>query len=95
MSDAEARVRTALAAGAAPTPADVGEVLALLDGARAESAARWEAIGRLAPAAKAQRGRAQDAARLLDELAAALATPLDDAARHAWRARIDRAGRGG
>ncbi|MBK7070708.1 MAG: hypothetical protein IPH44_00270 [Myxococcales bacterium] len=96
MSDAaEARVRAALAAGAAPTPDDVAAVLGLLDRARAESAQRWEAIGRLAPAAKAQRGRAQDAGRLLDELKAALAAPLDDAARHAWRSRIDRSGRGG
>ncbi|MBL8622634.1 MAG: hypothetical protein JNK64_15070 [Myxococcales bacterium] len=96
MSDAaEARVRAALGAGAAPPPDDVAAVLALLDAARAESAQRWEAIGRLAPAAKAQRGRAQDAARLLDELKAALAAPLDDAARHAWRSRIDRIGRGG
>ena len=41
MSDAaEARVRAALAAGAAPTPDDVAAVLGLLDRARAESAQR-------------------------------------------------------
>ncbi|MEZ4402896.1 MAG: hypothetical protein R3B06_22940 [Kofleriaceae bacterium] len=90
MSDAEARVRAAIAAGAAPAGPDVVEVLAQLDDARAEAAARWEAIGRLAPAAKANRDRAQDAARLLDALAAALAEPLDDAARQAWIGRIAR-----
>ena len=89
---AEARVRAAVAAGAPPALADVATVLARLDLARAEAAARWEAIGRLAPAAKAQRGRAQDLARLVAELRAALAEPLDDAARHAWRERLARGG---
>ncbi|MBK9037527.1 MAG: hypothetical protein IPL61_40830 [Myxococcales bacterium] len=92
MTDAEARVRAALAAGSPPAADDLAAVVGALDAARAESTARWEAIGRLAPAAKAQRGRAQDAARLLAELAAALAEPLDDAARQAWIARIRRAG---
>lgn len=87
-ADAEARVRAAVARGAAPASADAAEVLAALDLARAESAARWDAIGRLAPAAKAQRGRAEDAARLLAELRVALAQPLDDAARQAWIARL-------
>ena len=90
MNPAEARVRAAVAAGAAPAPDDVAALLTLLDEARAESAARWEAIGRLAPAAKAQRGRAEDAVRLLAELATALAEPLDDAARQAWRERLRR-----
>jgi hypothetical protein len=74
---AEARVRTALAAGAAPATADIALVLAALDAVRAESAARWEAIGRLAPAAKASRDKAQDAARQLDALRAAAAAGAD------------------
>ena len=37
----------------------------------------------------------QEQRRVVDELKAALAAPLDDAARHAWRSRIDRSGRGG
>jgi hypothetical protein len=90
--DALARVRAALAAGAPPVAADVAEVVAALEDARAESAARWDAIGRLAPAAKASRDRAEDAARLLAELRAALAQPLDDAARQAWIDRITRRG---
>lgn len=85
---AEARVQAALAAGAVPAADDVAAVVAALAASRAESAARWEAIGRLAPAAKANRGRAEDATRLLGELAAALAAPLDDDARAAWRRRI-------
>jgi hypothetical protein len=56
---------------------------------RAESAQRWEAIGRLAPAAKAQRERAETAHRLLAEVRTALAVPLDDAGRSALVARID------
>lgn len=90
--DAVARVRAALAAATTPAAEDVAAVVAALDLARAESAARWEAIGALAPAAKAHRDRAQTAARLLAELRAALAQPLDDAARQAW---IDRIARGG
>lgn len=90
MTEAEARVRAALAAGQAAAPDDVAAVVALLDESRAESAARWDAIGRLAPAAKAQRDRAQDQARLLAELAEALAAPLDDAARQSWLLRLRR-----
>ncbi len=74
---AQARVRAALAAGAAPATADIALVLAALDAVRAESAARWEAIGRLAPAAKASRDKAQDAARQLDALRAAAAAGAD------------------
>jgi hypothetical protein len=82
VNDAEARLR---AGGAAP--ADVAEVLALLDEARALAAERWEAIGRLAPAAKAHRDRAQDAVRLLAALRDALrAGSIDEAA---WLARIE------
>jgi hypothetical protein len=73
VNGAEARVRTALAAGAAPAPDDVAALVALLDEARAESAERWAAIGRLAPAAKAHRERAEDGARALAALRDALA----------------------
>ena len=68
-----ARVRAALARDATIDRADVARVLEALDATRAESAARWEAIGRLAPAAKAQRAKARDLARMLDELRAAAA----------------------
>jgi hypothetical protein len=72
-----ARLRAALANGADASLADVATVLDELDRVRAESAARWEAIGRLAPAAKAQRDRARDATRLLDEIRAAVAAGED------------------
>ena len=89
MSDAEARVRAALAAGTAADGGDVAALVAALDEARAQSAERWEAIGRLAPAAKASRDRAQDATRLLAALRDDLrAGPLDEASRAAWVARI-------
>lgn len=68
------------------------EVAALVDElarVKAEGAERWVAIGRLAPAAKASRERAETAHRLLAEVRAALAAPLDDAARAALAARID------
>ena len=65
------------------------ELRAELERVREESAQRWEAIGRLAPAAKANRERAEAAHRLLAEVRAALAAPLDDAARAALVARID------
>lgn len=81
------RVRAAVAAGAPVEPADAAAVLAALDAARAESAARWDAIGRLAPAAKAQRGKARDLARLLTEARAALA---DGAAAATVIAQLDR-----
>ena len=71
------RLRQAVAAGATVDPADVALALDELDRVRAESAARWEAIGRLAPAAKAQRSKARDATRLLDELRAAAAAGAD------------------
>lgn len=57
--------------------------------AKAESAERWEAIGRLAPAAKKSRERAEDAERLLADVRRVLAAPLDDAGRAALVARID------
>ena len=60
-----------------------------LERVTAESAERWEAIGRLAPAAKKSRERAEDAERLLADVRRALAAPLDDAARAALVARID------
>ena len=74
---AAARLRAAIADGTAPAPADVARVLDALDEVRAESAARWEAIGRLAPAAKAQRSAAREALRLLDELRAAAIAGAD------------------
>jgi hypothetical protein len=68
----------------------VEELVAELERVKAESAERWDAIGRLAPAAKRSRERAEDAERLLGEVRAALvAAPLDDAARAALVARID------
>ena len=60
-----------------------------LERVKAESAERWEAIGRLAPAAKQNRDRAEEAHRLLDDVRRALAAPLDDAARAVLKARID------
>lgn len=71
------RLRVALGAGRAIDPVDVALALDELDRVRAESAARWEAIGRLAPAAKAQRSKARDATRLLDDLRAAAAAGAD------------------
>lgn len=89
MSPAEARVRAALGAGVAPAPADVAAVVAVLDEVRRESADRWQAIGRLAPAAKAQRDRAQDAGRVLAAIRAALESgSLDEVARRDWAQRI-------
>jgi hypothetical protein len=67
----------------------VEELEAELARVTAESAERWEAIGRLAPAAKKSRERAETAERLLAELRSALAAPLDDAGRAALVARID------
>jgi hypothetical protein len=82
-------VRAALAAGGVPAAEDVAAVIALLDEARTLSSERWEAIGRLAPAAKGARDRAQDAARLLAELRDALrAGSIDQAARAEWVRRI-------
>jgi hypothetical protein len=69
--------------------ADVEALRAELARVRAESAERWEAIGRLAPAAKVSRERAETAHRLLAEVRQALAAPVDDAVRAALTARID------
>ena len=60
-----------------------------LERVKAESAERWEAIGRLAPAAKKHRERAEEAHRLLADVRRALTAPLDDGARAALVARID------
>jgi hypothetical protein len=87
---AEARVRAAVDAGRPPDPADVRAVLDELDRARAESADRWHAIGRLAPRAKQHRGRAEDLERALRAVRAALAHPVDDGGA-AVRALIDAA----
>jgi hypothetical protein len=67
----------------------VEELVTELERVKAESAERWEAIGRLAPAAKRNRERAEDAERLLADVRAALKAPLDDTARAALVARID------
>lgn len=67
-SDAEVRVRQALVAGQAPDRADLEALLTELDHARRESDERWQAIGRLAPAAKAHRARSQAQERALTEL---------------------------
>jgi hypothetical protein len=91
IADGEQRVRDAVASGSRPSIDDVTQLLTTIDGLRAESAARWDAMGRLAPAAKANRVLALDRARLLTELRTALAAPIDDAARQAWIARITRA----
>lgn len=69
--------------------AELEALRAELEGVKAESAERWEAIGRLAPAAKRNRERAEEAHRLLAEVRGALTAPLDDAARAALVARID------
>lgn len=73
MSAAEATARAAIAAGQ-PVAADVvAELLRALAEARALADERWQAIGKLAPAAKARR----DQARTLGVLAAEAATALD------------------
>ena len=95
-SSAEERVRAALAAEQTPTLDDMQSVLAQLDSARAESESRWQAIGRLAPAAKKHRAESQRRGRQLTALRAHLSAlePLvatlepDDANRLApWLAR--------
>jgi hypothetical protein len=80
IDQALARLRAAVASNRPAALPDVALLLAELDRVRAESAERWDAIGRLAPAAKAQRGKARDLDRLLDELRAGLAagTPPAD-----------------
>lgn len=96
MSTAESRIRDALARGQAPSQQDMDELLRELVEVRRESNERWEAIGRLAPAAKSHRSRSQAQARTmadlnthLDELAAMLAAPgeLDPGALQAWLSR--------
>lgn len=67
---------------------ELAALRAELERVREESRQRWEAIGKLAPAAKAMRERAEAAQRLLAEVKAALAGPLDDEARQALLARI-------
>jgi hypothetical protein len=63
--DAEARVRAALAAGAAPSADDVAAVLGELAHWREVAAERWTAIGALAPKAKELRLRSQDLERAI------------------------------
>ena len=71
--DWETQARELMLAGQ-PVPCDVARaVLALLDEARAESALRFTAIGKLAPAAKSRREQAQTLARLALIAADALA----------------------
>jgi hypothetical protein len=86
--DITERAEAALAAAAPIEAPLVRELLAELRAARALSDERWLAISKLAPAAKTQRGRAHDLARLALEAATALraldpdlATRLDTAAR--------------
>ena len=76
-ASAEARVRAAVAAGRAPAGDDVLAVLTALDRARAESEERWQAIGRLAPAAKRNRGRAEAQARAIEVMHVQLGQHLD------------------
>jgi flagellar biosynthesis/type III secretory pathway M-ring protein FliF/YscJ len=66
---AEQRARAALAAGDTPAAGDVTAVLDELARVRTESEERWQAITRLAPAAKAQRARAESGARSRARLA--------------------------
>jgi hypothetical protein len=94
-SQTEQRVRVALACGETPARADVTAVLDELTQARAEAEERWQAIARLAPAAKRQRARAESGARsrarmeehlaALERLAGEAPEPLAQAMR-AWAA---------
>lgn len=94
-SAAEQRVRAALAAGEPPTLGDVAAVLDALAQARIDAEERWQAITRLAPAAKRQRARAESGARIrarveehliaLERLAGEAPEPLSGALR-AWAA---------
>lgn len=77
---------------------DLAALRAELERVREESRQRWEAIGRLAPAAKASRDRAETAERRLAEVRAGLVevraaiageTVLDEARRAELVARID------
>ncbi len=71
------------------TGEELAAVVDELTRVRAESAERWAAIGRLAPAAKQSRERAEQAHRLLADVRRALAAPLDDELRATLAARID------
>lgn len=66
---ADERVRARLAAGEVPELDEVRELLTQLDEVRAESEARWQAIGQLAPAAKKHRGASWQRARALAAIA--------------------------
>lgn len=91
----EVRVRAGLDRGEAPDSADIAALLDALDRARAEAEERWQAITRLAPAAKRHRMHAQSAARerarlvahldALDGILADAPAELADALR-AWSA---------
>lgn len=77
---------------------ELAALRAELERVREESRQRWEAVGRLAPAAKASRERAETAERRLAEARTALADVraaleaggvVDDERRRALTARID------
>ena len=71
--DAEATARAAVAADQSVAADVIAALLRALDEARALADERWQAIGKLAPAAKARR----DQARTLGALAREAATALD------------------
>lgn len=95
VSAAEQRVRAAVVAGETPAAGDVIVVLDELVQARIDAEERWQAITRLAPAAKRQRARAESGARsrarleehlaALEQLAGEAPEPLAQAMR-AWAA---------
>lgn len=78
---ARRRLEAALAGGGPPALDDVRVVLAALDEAERQAAERWAAIGKLAPAAKAHRDRANTLATLALEAADALGSDPALAAR--------------
>lgn len=65
-------MRAAVASGQAPAASDVTAVLDELGRVRQDAEERWQAVTRLAPAAKQQRMRAQTAARTRARLEAHL-----------------------
>jgi hypothetical protein len=67
-SAAEQRVRAALAGGEPPAGGDVAAVLDELAQARIDAEERWQAITRLAPAAKRHRARAESQARAAERI---------------------------
>lgn len=71
-SAVERRVRAALDRSEAPSAADLAALLDELAQARTEAEERWQAITRLAPAAKRNRMRAHSAARERTRLASHL-----------------------